>query len=199
MKEKIVLFFDTETNGFFGSSVLSFSGMLVRFRLYDDGKLTYKKLEEYDRYYFPIEPYNQGAIEINHLDEETLKEKRKEVTYSENFIHDDYIIEIINKADKYVAHNIKFDRSFLPIQIPEEKQFCTMLENTNIVKSPNKYGKPGYKWPKLIECVNYYGIEVNEEKLHSSLYDVEMLLNVFLKTMESDITLYNKILEFIFS
>lgn len=198
MKEKNVLFFDTETNGFVGSSVLSFSGILVRFRLYDDGKLTYKKIEEYDRYYYPMEEYNEEAISVNHLDENAITDKRAGADYSNNFIHDDYIIEILNKADKYVAHNIKFDRSFMPIQIPEEKQFCTMLENVNIVKAPNK-NKKGYKWPKLIECVNFYGIEVTEEKLHSSLYDVEMLLEVFKKTMESDITLYNKILEFIFS
>ena len=54
---------DFETNGFFGSSVLSIS--LRK----DNGECVSK-------YYYPVEEYNERAISVNGLTEEVIKEKR---------------------------------------------------------------------------------------------------------------------------
>ena len=203
--EKTVLFFDTETNGFQGSSVLSFSGYKVIFKL-NDGKVSYKILEKIDRYYYPKEEYNDGAIKVNGLNESTITSRRKDATYPKYFKSDNYIEELCKGVDKFVAHNIKFDESFMPIKIKNDSKFCTMLANTNVLKLEHKnptyirngraYGN-SYKWPKLEECVKYYGIESNSEMLHNSLYDVEMLFKVFMKMAQSDL-FYDKIYKFIF-
>lgn len=78
----------------------------------------------------------------------------------------------------FVAHNIKFDRSFIPF--PLKNQFDTMMENIDIVRAGiNEYGS--YKWPKLMECAKFYNVPMDEEQLHESLYDVLITFRVFYK------------------
>lgn len=206
-KECKVLFFDTETNGFQGSSVLSFSAYLVNYRIKDNGNVGFKILDKIDRYYYPQEPYNEGAIKVNGLDEETITDRRGNAEYPRYFKADEYIEELCKDVDKFIAHNINFDQSFMPIIIPKEKQYCTMLANVDVLKLPPKnptyirngkvYASRGYKWPKLSECVEYYGIESDSSMLHNSLYDVEMLFKVFMKMAKSD-EFYDSIYKFLF-
>jgi len=196
---KKVLFFDTETNGFQGSSVLSFSGYIVGFE--EDGK--FKLLETINRFYFPQEAYNENALAVNHLDEATVTEKRQDVTYRKHFLDDTELLEKIKECDKFVAHNARFDVSFLPFEVKQKDIFCTMLTNTDIVKIPNTRGFGrrgswgGYKWPKLKETANYYKVTYDEAELHGSIYDVDVMFRVFLEMLKVP-GMYKKIWGFIF-
>ena len=93
----------------------------------------------------------------------------------------------------FVAHNIKFDRSF--VDFPLQNQFDTMLTNIDIVKvTGSSYGN--YKWPKLMECANYYNIPFEESQLHGSYYDVLIMFRIFFKMMKHK-TGNKRILEFL--
>ncbi|MDR1818156.1 MAG: hypothetical protein LBR07_08355 [Puniceicoccales bacterium] len=196
---KKVLFFDTETNGFQGSSVLSFSAYVVGFER--DGKVTW--LETINRFYFPKENFDASAIAVNHLDKETLMAKRAGVAYKEHFLDDDELLEKIRGCDKFVAHNANFDISFLPFSVRSQDILCTMLMNTNIIKIVNfqsydRHGRwRGYKWPKLIEAAHFYKIPCNEQELHGSIYDVDILFKVFFEMLKVP-ELYQRIWRFIF-
>lgn len=69
-----------------------------------------------------------------------------------------------------------------------------MLENMRIVGIRNIYGE--LKWPKLIECANYYKIQLDENRLHQSMYDVEIMARVFYVMLKKNST-KEKILSFI--
>lgn len=183
MKQIIIL--DCEINGFKGKSVLSISAFKVA---YDEETKQLTKLGEYDRFYFRRdgEKLNDKAIEVNGLTDEVITQKRKDVDYTETFDNDiDSFKEFCGDAKKFIAHNIDFDKSFLPFEL--EDQFCTMKTNTNILKLPKKRGS-GFKWPKLIETVKFYKIPIDTEKLHNSLYDIEMTFNVFKEMLKSNKT-----------
>ena len=74
---KNIVFFDVETNGKVGSSVLSISAIKVNF----NGEIQkWEKVGEYDRFYFrnPGEAINMGAINVNGLTDDVLEKKREE-------------------------------------------------------------------------------------------------------------------------
>jgi len=165
-----IVIFDVETNGMIGSSVLSISAMRIQI---DVETNTWKKLEEYNRFYYRNsgEKINHGAVNVNGLTDEVIDEKRKEITYAEYFEKDiDSFKEFCNGVTHYIAHNIKFDESFIPFKL--ENKFDTMMENIDIVKSGWNPKFNSYKWPKLIECANYYKVPFDDENFHESLYDV---------------------------
>lgn len=203
--ERKVLFFDCETNGLIGSSVLSFSAYVVQFNLHDDG-VGFRIIEKIDRYYYPKESFNEGATNINGLRKSVLDKRRAGVDYPEYFIQDDYITELCNKVDLFVAHNIKFDESFLPIVLDKDSKLCTMTETVNTCKMPFKYNpnrrsKPGddkYKNPKLMEMARFFNVAIDEENLHNSLYDVHIMFESFIKIAEHP-NHSKKIEEFLFS
>ena len=85
-------------------------------------------------------------------------------------------------TNHFVAHNIKFDRSF--IDFPLRNQFDTMLSNIDIVKVEGS-SCGNYKWPKLMECANFYKIPFEESQLHGSYYDVLIMFRIFFKMMKN--------------
>lgn len=204
MEERVVraLIFDTETNGLsFLDSVLSFSAYLVKFtKVGEDIKV--KIEEKIDRYYMPQGEFNPEAIAVNGLyEDKIMKNRGDDCKYPIHFKDDNYILELCERADKFVAHNINFDCRYMPIEISKSDRFCTMLTNTDvvkIVKYKSKTGKLCYKWPKLSECVKHYNIECDESMLHSSLYDVDMTYKLLLKMTESE-KLGKQIESFLFS
>lgn len=129
-----IIFFDTETNGFKGSSVLSISAIKVN---YDEKTDKFTKKEDFHRFYFrnPGEEINQEAIKINGLTDEVITEEREKIgnnypmTFKEDMTN---FYNFCQGVDHYVAHNIKFDRDF--IDFPLKKQFDTMLENIEVLK-----------------------------------------------------------------
>jgi DNA polymerase-3 subunit epsilon len=172
---KELIFFDVETNGLKQSdSVLSIAAfkVVVDFNL---EKIHIK--DKYIRYYYPIEPYNTEAINVNNLIKEFVDNKRNGYNYSRHFRDDlKSFHEFICDVEHFVAHNIKFDRQFIGENL--KYQFCTMLTNTSIVKS-KRFRSGKYKWPKLCETASYYNIFIEDSKLHDSYYDVELTVEVF--------------------
>lgn len=165
-----IIIFDVETNGMKGSSVLSISAIKLKI---NDSFEKWEKVDEYNRFYYrnPGESINYGAINVNGLTDEVIKEKRINIKYPENFNEDIGSFEkFCSGVDHFVAHNIKFDESFIPFKL--EKKFDTMLENIDEVKSSWNSKTNSYKWPKLIECANFYKVPFDDENFHESLYDV---------------------------
>lgn len=176
---KNIIFFDVETNGKIGSSVLSISAIKVN---YDFDNNKWNKVSEYNRFYFRNEgePIDFGAVSVHGLTDEIITEKRKNSNYPSTFKEDmDSFFLYCQDTSHFVAHNIKFDRSFIPF--PLKNQFDTMMENIDIVKAGINQNYGTYKWPKLMECAKFYNVPMNEEQLHESLYDVLITFRVFYK------------------
>lgn len=190
---KNIIFFDVETNGLKGSSVLSMSAMKMSFNI---ETLDMYKIGEFNRFYYRDEgeEISYEAIKVNGLTDEEITRRRSldEVKYALTFKEDmASFIEFCEGVEHYVAHNIRFDRDFLPFKL--EYQFDTMIENIDIVKIMGSYG---YKWPKLMECAEFYNVPLEEDNLHNSLYDVEVMAKVFFRMRKHGIS-KNRILRFI--
>jgi len=191
--DRNIIFFDVETNGKIGSSVLSISAIKVN---YNFEKKEWTKVSEYNRFYFRNEgePIDFGAVNVHGLTDEVISSKRQDTNYPSTFKEDvDAFFLYCQDTNHFVAHNIKFDRSFIPF--PLKNQFDTMLTNIDIVKvNGSSYGN--YKWPKLMECANYYNIPFEESQLHGSYYDVLIMFRIFFKMMKHK-TGNKRILEFL--
>lgn len=179
-----LIFFDTETNGMSSNnSVLSITAMKAQI---DKETFEIEVLEEFTRYYFAVEPYNQGAISVNGLTYNKVMELRREnkSNYA-NYFKDDTedLDKFFGDAKHFIAHNIDFDSRFIKRSL--DYKFCTMKLNTSKVGIYNPY-KGNFKWPKLLETAKHYGINIQEEKLHMSSYDVELTVEVFKKMLEDE-------------
>ena len=180
-----VIIFDTETNGLENCSVLSISAIKIDIDL----KLnSYKEIGRFNRFYFrnKNEEINEDAIAINGLsDEEILKRRtNSNAKYSKYFIKDKDFVDFCKDTNHFVAHNISFDRKFIPFDL--KNQFCTKESNINILKIPGKFGK--YKWPRLNETAKFYGIELDENRWHGSEYDTEICKDIFVTMFEKEET-----------
>ena len=141
---------DFETNGFFGSSVLSIS-------------IRKSNGQNINRYYYPLEDYNERAISVNGLTKEVITEKRAGATYPKHFNQDSEIVEFFKDVKTLVAHNIEFDYSFLPEAVKEMdlEIYCTMKSQT-------------YRFEKnmsLKDTAKDFGIDFDESLAHGSDYD----------------------------
>jgi DNA polymerase-3 subunit epsilon len=174
-----VIFFDTETNGLDNnSSVLSISALKCVFNGTDIDTIQGR----YNRFYFrrPREAPNVYALDCNGLTDEIIQEYRQGVEYPKYFRQDiqsfkDFCVGAI----RFVGHNIPFDAQFLDFEL--KRTFCTMRENTNIIKLKNRNG--GLKFPTLSEAANFYSITVDEDKCHSSEYDTQLAYEIFRKML----------------
>lgn len=174
--------FDTETNGLNPNcSVLSITA--IKIDPYG------KELEVIDKFYYPKEPYNMGAINVNGLNKETIDYRRElsSATYAKHFTDDAGLREffIDPNVEIWIAHNYNFDIQFLNkygITNPG-KGYCTMLESMDIVKVQWNDYYQNWKWPKLREACDFFKIDFNEEAAHSSLYDVRKTLELYQKLM----------------
>ena len=176
-----VIVFDTETNGLENCSVLSISAIKIDIDL----KLnSYKEIEKFNRFYFRNEgeEINAEAVAVNGLTDEEILRRRVEsgIKYSKYFEKDKDFVDFCKDTNHFVAHNISFDRKFIPFDL--KNQFCTKESNIDILKIPGKFGK--YKWPRLNETAKFYGIELDEEKWHGSEYDTEICKNIFVSMMK---------------
>lgn len=180
-----VIIFDTETNGLENCSVLSISAIKIDVDLKIN---SYKEVERFDRFYFRNEgeEINADAIAINSLSDEEILKRRTDsnAKYSKYFEKDKEFVDFCKDTNHFVAHNISFDRKFIPFDL--KNQFCTKESNIDILKIPGKFGK--YKWPRLNEAAKFYGIELDEEKWHGSEYDTEICKKIFVAMFENEET-----------
>ena len=177
--KKNIIFFDVETNGKVGSAVLSISAIKVSYDFEND---SWEKVSEYDRFYFRNEgeSIDFGAINVNGLTDEVIHQKRSGVQYALTFKEDiESFYAYCSDTRHFVAHNIKFDRSFVSFTL--HNQFDTMMTNIEIVQAGINPTYGTFKWPKLMECAKFYNIPIDEESLHESLYDVLVTFRVFYK------------------
>lgn len=183
--QKNVIVFDTETNGLEDCSVLSISAIKMAVDL-ENREI--KEIDKFNRFYFRNlgEEINQEAINVNGLtDEEILRRREKSgIKYSKFFKSDTDFIEFCKGVKHFVAHNISFDRKFIPFRLIN--QFCTKESNVEILKLVGKFGK--YKWPRLNETAEFYGIKINEDKWHGSEYDTKICAEIFRKMLQREET-----------
>lgn len=189
MTEHKLVIFDTETNGFRGSSVLSVSILIIEARLDDRLNLIeFKKQQQVDRYYFPVEfEYDEGAFNAHKLDEARIRELRDKdpIKYPEYYLQDREIADIFKTQDAlFIAHNISYDRDL--VRIPLKKTFCTMLTNAPVLKMPGPY-KNTFKHPKLEETARFYRlIKHNQEgEFHESSYDTYLCSLIVWKMLKN--------------
>ena len=152
--------FDTETNGFAGSSLLAISAIKAEFK----NNTLIKEDIFFNRYYYatPGEQENRFAIKVNGLTSENIRKHRGDCDYPLYF--NDDILDFYNftkDCNGFIAHNLSFDRKFIPFELCSG--YCT-LENT--VSSQGR---------KLMDVARHYKIRIDEGKLHDAVYDTEVL------------------------
>lgn len=173
-----LVFFDVETNGLSGnSSVLSIAAIKAVF----DGNGIDTIEDSFSRFYYrnPGERESREALAVNGLTDEVIRAKRGDAGYAEQFRQDKDFRIFCAGVNHYVAHNISFDRQF--VRFPLKYCFCTMRENTNIIRIKRYYG--GFKYPRLSETAEYYGIAPETAKLHGSDYDTRLTYEIFKKML----------------
>lgn len=180
MNSRLVIFFDFETNGFAGSSVLE--AALIKCRVNAEGEAI--PIHIFHRYYHAEESFNMRAFEIHGLSPDIIEENRMNqmAEYARYFVRDEDLFAFSFGCSHWVAHNIDFDTAFLPFR--PEKQFCTMKENTAVLKLPRR-SHGGYKYPTLKEAALYYGLDYEESKAHSGLYDATLARDIFLGMLKA--------------
>ncbi|MDR1095237.1 MAG: 3'-5' exonuclease [Spirochaetaceae bacterium] len=181
-----VVFFDTETNGLNAEcSVLSISAIKAAIDNKSAGSAIHNPaVERYERFYFraPGEPFGAGAVRVNGLTDAVIAEKRGDAAYPRHFREDTEAFRAFcGIARHFVAHNIAFDRQYIPFSLPNT--FCTMTENKKVLKLRRKTGE--IKFPSLKETALFYGIAPDSAKLHTSAYDTDLVYAIFIKMLES--------------
>lgn len=134
----------------------------------------------------------QGAVDIHGITAEkanSLGMSRLNVACA--------FMDMLDVADKVVAHNIAYDRKIMNHMIWMETEeldeapmgsgifsgkdlACTMKDLTNVVKvpKPSSWKGSGFKWPKLSECYKYFfGREF--EDAHDAAVDTKACAEVY--------------------
>lgn len=176
--------FDVETNGLVPGrcSVLSFSALRVK-TWRNAGRRHFQVQEEFDRFYYPLEPYNRQAIRVNGLTEGVIELKRAMAgnDYPLHFIQDIEVPYFCERTELAVCHNTPFDSRFLEqahgYAFP--RSFCTMRNLARYCAIPHSYY--GIKWPRLEEAVEIICGRTNFA-FHDSLADCYAVLEI-LKAM----------------
>ncbi len=181
------IIFDVETNGLVPGrySVLSFSALHVQ-TWRANGSRYFEIQEEFDRYYYPQEPYNRQAIAVNGLTREVIASRRERTSdnYPLHFTQDQDVSGFCQKTDLAVCHNTPFDSRFLKHYHGHEfpRLFCTMRSLTEYCDIPHRLYK--IKWPKLEEAVKII-CGRDDFVFHDSLADCHAVLEI-LKVMGND-------------
>ena len=178
--EKIIVAFDTETNGFKPhNSVLSISAKKIKINLKEK---TMESIGDFNRFYYRGEdPHNQKAIDINGLTSEKIKELRGDATYPEFYNEDRKSFEEFCKdIDLLVAHNYDFDSQF--IDFTPLNSYCTMKEGSYIYKSTTGITA----WPKLKDLAKFFNVKFEDENLHGSEYDVLILSRILFRMLKRE-------------
>jgi DNA polymerase III epsilon subunit-like protein len=189
-----VLFFDTETTGFYrkalpkddqeqvhvvqlaailtnsmGESISELSCMIKPFRRKKEGDIYPVKIAE-------------AASAVHGIDEKKADDLG--MPY-ENVL--DIFRHMLSKATLLVAHNIQFDTNVLLCEdarysfdfqahLSRCLGYCTMLATAGLVKIPSVRG--GYKRPKLSEAYRYF-FQKDFDNAHDALSDVRACKEVF--------------------
>lgn len=182
--------YDLETNGFKGTSVLSFS---LRNDIFDTDIKRGAKLEKLDRFYYrrENEKANLSALNVNGLYDSVIYSRRSNDKVNYPKIFDDDVDMLCSFfTSNIVGHNnIAFDDKFMPDYLFKDKRVLdTMILTTDICKIPNpKKNAKTYKYPKLSESANYFDIALSKDNLHTSNGDIYFTYEVLTAIFKSDV------------
>lgn len=178
-----IIIWDTETNGLEKyHSVLSISAIKCSLTI-ENEKAISNITERYDRYYFrkPDEEIGKEAINVNGLTDEVIEKRRSGADYPDNFCNDiNSFRQFCSDTRHFVGHNIFFDTKYINFWL--SNVFCTMLSNNDILNLKRSNGAA--KFPSLGETAKFYGVELDNNELHSSMYDSFITYQVFLKMID---------------
>jgi len=177
-----IIVFDVETNGLKAESCSILSCSAIRYT-YDDA-FKFKEEARFNRYYFPHENFHKTATDINGLTRLKVKELRGDCDYAKFFNEDEDFGIFCQDSHLLVAHNISFDASFIPFIRRGKSEFCTMKNNTDIVRSKWMPDKNEWKWPTLKETATFYNITASSKNLHNSMYDTEITALIFIEMVK---------------
>lgn len=185
-----MLFFDTETSSISPGHICQLSYIIV-----EDNEIIP------NNNYFKVDYVDPGAERVHGLSVRKLIKLSNNKTFKDNFnnLYNDF-----NDIELLIGHNLNFDLNFIKTEFSRcDHNFtytdglCTMRHFTNICKIPKANGR-GYKWPRLEELVNYFGIKDRDissatEKIfgtggigfHDARFDTVAIYLSYIKGLES--------------
>ena len=179
-----IIIWDTETNGLTRHhSVLSISAIKCSLTI-EGNKVKSEIIDRYERFYFrkPGEAIGVEAINVNGLTDDVIILKRGKADYPDNFRDDiNSFRQFCSDTRHFIGHNIFYDTQYINFWL--DNTFCTMSSNTQIIGLKRKNGR--LKFPSLEEAAKFYGVEINKNELHGSMYDSFITYQIFLKMIES--------------
>ncbi len=143
----MIIYFDTETTGLMPGRIIQLSYIL------DDGVKPVGK-----NFYFAVDYIEPSAVAVHGISLEKLKMLSGGHTFSE---YAEEIYEDFANASLIIAHNVRFDLSFMIAEFKYMDRIFRYKESldsmkyfTPIMKIP-KLGKLTYKYPKLSELMEF--------------------------------------------
>lgn len=125
---------------------------------------------------------NPGATKVNGLTTEWLKangiELKMVLEVYTQVVEQDYILCAYNAQHDLKTMRGELRRSRMPDLFEKTRNICLMRACTNVCQIPRAKGM-GYKFPKLSEACDHFGIE--QEGAHTAMGDTKAALGVFLK------------------
>ena len=150
----MIICFDTETTGLYPGNICQLSYVMK-----DKDSITAKNM------FFEVDRVENDAFLVHGLSVELLKELSNGQRFKDRI---DEIEQDFSRAKLIVAHNTDFDIMFMRSEFIWQNRtffiddnFCTMRKSVPICKLPRKSGV-GYKYPKLSELCEFFGISDNE-------------------------------------
>ena len=143
----MILYFDTETSGLYPGRIIQLAYIMD-----NRGELSCKN------FYFAVDYIEPSAIAVHGISVDKLKVLSDGKTFSDyaDEIYDDFI-----SADMVVAHNFRFDLSFMIAEFRYldrifryNSSFDTMKYFTSIMKL-SRGSTNSYKYPKLTELTEF--------------------------------------------
>ena len=170
LTEQTYVVFDLETTGLYpnsGDTIIEIGAVKIK-----DGKI----IDRFDELINPEKLLNEEIIKITGIDNEMLKDKRKEEECIKDFMK--WVGDL-----PMVAHNAKFDISFVDKAF--EKYNLGSLSNIVIdTLGLSRYLESSERYHNLATLVKRYNIPWNEDKHHRADYDSEGTALIFDKMLK---------------
>ena len=151
----MIIYFDTETTGLYPGQIAQLFDIMQS-----------KNEERAKNFFFTVDQMDYGAFKVHGFSVEKLKSLSGGKRFRDCI---DEIEQDFLSADLAVAHNVKFDYMFLRTEFERQfrtfytkNEFCTMKGLTPVCKLLRSSG--AYKYPKLSEACEYFGITDTEIK-----------------------------------
>ena len=169
LTEELYVVFDLETTGLYpnsGDSIIEIGAVKIK-----QGKI----IDRYDELIYPGKLLSDEIIKITGINNEMLKDKRKEEESVKDFLK--WVGDL-----PLVAHNAKFDISFIDMAL--QKYNLDKLNNVVIdTLGLSRYLESSERYHNLATLVKRYDIPWDESKHHRADYDSEGTALIFDKML----------------